>query len=328
MNNMLQKKIDAICKNIETYGLYRYDPRDISDFASTYKNKNIRSLMSVLLQLGEIINPIWVRNLLGVKKRLFPTTYTFLAESQFLMDNKLNIEDDVRLMKQCMNEYYKGDGYWQYKENKAYFPITCNKKPSLPLYFLCRCNNLLNRMGKKYGSKDMIDVSDSSAQYMLRMHIISKYDGMESISYYYNSDECTINVNTEVLDWLTQLSSTMDTEKYVQHIVSILKMVLEEQNIDGSWDYVSKFTRKKHGLKPMVDCHHTATTLYNLIHVYESGIFIDQNLREELFLSINKGMRFFLYNFFDKNGNGKTLLGRNRKASTMQYAETVLLPAI
>lgn len=324
-SRVLCEKIQAICMNIRADGYYRYDPRDISDFVDNFKSKYLRRFVSVALQLGEVINPFIVRNLIGVEKRIYPTTFTFLAESQFLTGNKLDIESDFQLMQQCIKKYYRGKGFWEFKKNVAFFPMPCNKQPSMPLYMLCRCNNLLIRMGEKYKLKELVAVSEESAEYVFRNHIIMNFpDGREGVSYYYNSNECTINVNAELIDWLTVLSNVSDSDKYIWHIISIMKMIMDEQNIDGSWYYYSKYTMREYNLDASIDCHHTASTLYNLIHVYERENFLPVDEKERLQISIKRGMKFFLENFFDREGNGKVIIGKIRKASTVQYAEALI----
>ncbi len=323
----VNEKIELICNNINKYGLYRYDPRDIDECVGNIHNKKLRKVCSVILQLGEVFNPYFVRTIIGAKKRMYPTTFTFLADSQYAMEDCLTIDTAMSLMQRCIDEYYDGNGFWRFKINKTFFPLPSSKKSSMPLYMLCRCNNLIARLGNRYQNQQFVDIAIDSAEYMLKNHIITNYaDGSESISYYYNSDECTINVNAEVVDWLSYLVflSSSKREWYTCHIKEILRMIISEQNDDGSWDYYSKNTMKKYNLQATIDCHHTASTLYNLIHVYERKEFLPADIGNELLNSIKLGMKFFINSFFDQNGNGIILVGKKRKASTMQYSEALI----
>lgn len=322
----VQEKIQLICDNINDYGLFRYDPRDIDDFTNEMENKKLAKLLSVALQLFEVFDPYLTRKIIQSKKRIYPTTYTFLAESQFIVGDILSISKSIDYLSECIECYYDSGGLWKFKENKSFFPIDTDKNASMPLYMLCRCNNLLARVGKEYNKKEWVALSRESADYMLKNHIITMYeDESESISYYYNSDDFTINVNTEVIDWLTQLTSITQTSIYIQHVKRIMKSIINEQNEDGSWFYFAKSTMEKYGLKGKVDCHHTATTLYNLLHVYEKGNFLLEEEKERLKKTIIRGMKFFVDNFFDENtGSGITVIGKKRKASTVQYSESLV----
>lgn len=285
----------------------------------------MRRAESIVLQLGEVINPYAVRKLIHASKRVYPTTYTFLAESQIIMDDKLNISSSYSLMNECIREYYLGAGLWRFKENTSFFAMPTKKLPSMPLYMLSRCNNILLRLSSIYDIESYFNISMESAMYVLNNHIITEYGvDEESISYYYNSDEYTINVNSEIVEWFVRLIEKKENDLLKLHTTKILNMILREQNSDGSWNYYSKVTMKKYGINPTVDCHHTASTLYNLIHAYNESKFFDERLRLELKRAIEQGMIFFVRNFFDLKGNGIVVLGRRRKASTMQYSEATI----
>ena len=325
-DTLVEEKIKSICENINRDGLYRYDPRDIDDFVGNIHHTTFRKLANILLQLGEVIHPYFIRKLLSAKKRVFPTTYTFLAESQYCEQDSLPILDGQELMEECLKRYYQKDGFWPFKANHTFFPMQSEEAPSMPLYMLCRCNNLLIRMGTALHKEDWVQIAKQSAEYVLTHHSITHYsDGTESIGYYYNSDEFTINVNAELIDWLSQLTVYTAESSYILHIEKILLAILREQDVDGAWNYFGRGTMKKYALPSVIDCHHTATTLYNLIHVYERGYFLSPELKLRLKRSILRGMQYFTEHFFDKkNGNGIVIVGKKRKASTVQYAESLV----
>ena len=322
----LENKINLICYNINNRGLLRYDPRDIDEWVNKVPYYKFKRIMSVFLQLLELINPYWVRRMIGSKKRLYPTTYTFLIESLICSRERLSLEYTVsELIELCLHTYYADNGWWKFKENKSFYPIFQDmERPSMPLYMLARCNNILARYGKNTQNKRLICISEESLHYIFMHHKVSYYDdGTESISYYYNSDDCTINVNAEVVDWMCQLERVMENEKYKKHFIKILKMIINEQNANGSWYYYSKRHMERYKLNGTIDCHHTASTLYNMIHVYETA-YLDKKQKKKLENVINNGMEYFLDNFFDENGKGICIIGMKRRASTVQYSEALI----
>lgn len=328
---MCQKIIDetiiAICQNINSKGLYRFDPRDIDDKINLIRNFYIRKVFNISLQMLEMITPLGVRLMLGSEKRLYPTTFTFLIEALLCADEKLPLNYTIEnLIELCLYNYYQKQGYWKFKENSSFYPDLEKKvSPSMPLYMLARCNSVLARYGKKTNDMQKIKISEESLKYVFANHNIYTYEnGTESISYYYNSMECTINVNAELIDWMCQLDDIMKNADYKKHFYSILRMIINEQNEDGSWYYFSKRHMKKHSLKGIVDCHHTSTTIYNLIHVYES-IYLNETEKRKLKTIINNGMLYLINAFFNENsGKAICIIGKKRKASTVQYSEALI----
>lgn len=325
-----EKTIVRICENINQYGLERYDPRDIDEVAEKIKNLRMRSYVRKSLQVIEAVMPYHLRKILGCKKRLYPTTYTFLGEA-FFEAKKGNIVcpleySDFELMESCISRYQGEGGAWRYFENRSFYPdIANNKNPTLPLYMLTRCNNLLARMGKHYEIDKFMETSVKSLHYALKNHTIFEYEnGTKSISYYYNSLDCTLNVNSEVIDWIGQLPQKYITEKIYDIFVGILKLIILEQNQDGSWYYFSKQHMEHYGCSGVIDCHHSATIIYNLIHILKSEL-LDEKWKKEVKKTIIKGVQYFINNFFDKEtGEGITIIGKHRKASSVQYSEALV----
>ncbi len=330
MKNVFEKKIESICENINKFGLVRYDPRDIGDIITPIKNSRVRNVASKGLQVVEAVTPILLRKFCGCKPRLYPTTYTFLAESLYDSNDKIPLgKTATSLMDECIKEYYEGEGYWKYLPNISRWPDLNNTdKPSMPLYMLTRCNNLLTRLSLKDGNDAYMQISKDSLNYMFEHHTVFVHeDGTENVSYCYNSIDNTINVNTEVLDWISQIPNILNDNTIYNHFLAILRGVLNEQNADGSWFYNSKAHMKKYGLDGKrvggIDCHHSATVIYNLIHVYHN---LSDNLidRGKLKYRLKKAMQYFTSQFFKPDGTGITIIGFKRKASSVQYSEAVI----
>lgn len=325
-----EDKINRICVNINKKGLQRYDPRDIDEMVQKIPGVLPVKYRGKILQGVEILAPRLIRKCFKINPTNFPTTYTFLAEAYYKAyqsQNRLPLRySDFDLMEECLNIYSGKNGKWSYKENKKFYVAKDGfvKEPTMHLYGLSRCNNLLARMGVFYNREDYVQISAASLRNMLKQHTIFDYEnGAKSISYYYNSNDCTLNVNTEVADWISQLPEQYVDKNIYSIFEGIIKLILTEQNEDGSWYYFSKEHMKKYETKETIDCHHSATVLYNLIHVLESGKIAKEE--QNLIDAISRGMNYFSDMFFDiKTGKGITILGKKRKASSMQYSEALV----
>ena len=149
--NKIESVQDRICRNIDKYGLERFDPRDVDMIYKRIKVKNAVSLYGI--RVLEMLFPIKLRKIFSISKSKFPTTYYFLADScleSYRMNERLNMSLDVQMISdQLLSIYYEGDGKWKYKSNEKFYVIPSNKQPSMPLYGLARCNNLLLKSKNK-----------------------------------------------------------------------------------------------------------------------------------------------------------------------------------
>ena len=92
---------------------------------------------------------------------------------------------------------------------------------------------LLLKIADHSDRRDYLDISYKSAINTIQNHIINYHaDGRVSISYEYNSDDCTINVNTEFIQWLCMFPKKLHTSQFIVLIEGILKMVLTELNVN------------------------------------------------------------------------------------------------
>lgn len=326
-----EEKLTWICANINKNGLFRYDPRDIGEMEKKCASFLPKRYRRKILQCMEIFFPLLIRKFCKIEPSVFPTTFTFLAEACFKakqFQDELPLQySDIALMEKCLELYEGNKAKWVYKENKTFYADDGNdaKEATMPLYGLTRCNNLLARMGQFYNKEEYLLISYRSLCNMLKQHNIFEYEnGAKSISYYYNSLDCTINVNSEVVDWISNLPRTYIDDNIRDLFDGIMKLILTEQNEDGSWFYFSKQHMSHYGAGKTIDCHHSSTVLYNLIHVLESGL-LDSIHESEVVCAITKGMNYLLDAFFDsKTGCGITVVGKRRKASSMQYAEALV----
>lgn len=337
MNSMLSELIEVaemIYKNIDTYGLERYDLRDTRGIPFLLKGNFLNSMIRKVVLLAEEIAPIFMRKALSAQKKRWPTMYTFLGNACFLAE-KINIDIYPKFKSKdfadlLLSEYVKTsdvDEWWQVKPHVGIYKATINvgeKKPTLSMHALTRCNSFLLNIGKYYNNTRYINIGVESASFILNHYrTIDFEEGKKSISYYYNTCDSTININSEFAHWLSLIPTGRHTTSTEEMFYGILRLLLDEQNCDGSWFYFSKWHMKKYAEKASCDCHHTGTVLYNIANIVKCE-YLDSYIKERLVLALNKGMDYYVNNFFDLNsGKGITQMGYKRTAGPVQYSEAI-----
>lgn len=324
MNNqapILQRIVD----NIEKYDFARYDPTDLKEL------KISRKLFKKLVLVFGQISPLYFRKILNIKQRIFSTTYTHVGEAYILIE-LLNIDVEKKassldITDLIINEYYDSiSRCWPYRINTSW--NVCleynNTPPSMPMHGLARINILLLKIGMKYDIQNYIDIAVNTAASTIINNNLRRYpDGSLSISYYYNSNDCTLNVNTEFAQWLAMIPNHRQTPKNIEIVNGIVQLLIKEQNSDGSWFYFSKEHHQRCGVATIIDCHHTGTVLTNLINVIGSNVLTELN-QNNLITSISKGVKYYLKTFFDADGHGITEVGLRRPAGPVQYSEAII----
>lgn len=328
-HKQILETIQAIQSNIQQHGFYRFDPSDLREIKVLAKNRLFRLPILTIEQ----VFPYFIRRVFRIEKSIHPATYTHLANAYFWAEKNnivlKNTPTATEIMYQCIDKYLTiedGDYWWKYHSNDTFFPINelSSKRSTMPMHGLARCNIILCELGTYYNNKEFIDIAFYSARKTLNYHQVAKYsNGAMSISYYYNTNDCTLNVNTEFAHWISMLPLEMITDDMKNVTNGIIKLLLTEQNDDGSWYYFSKLHMKYYGSSPSCDCHHSGTVLYNLINVMKKNV-IDNSLKGDLIKAVDKGMRFYIDSFFSKaSGKAITLIGSARPAGPVQYSEAI-----
>uniref|UniRef100_UPI0026354719 hypothetical protein n=1 Tax=Clostridium sp. TaxID=1506 RepID=UPI0026354719 len=266
-NNILSAAL-AIDENIYTKGLKRYDVNDIRNLEFFSKNTFFTNVIRKGFQVIENFFPITLRKVLKIEKGYSPTAYTHLTEAYFISEkNNISLSGKIKsqiIIEQAIELYLrenKNMSFWEFEENFIYIDIeSLDKITTMHMHGLARFNIALLKMDKYYDLPRYRNIAFRSAQYAIENHKITEYDnGMMSISYFYNSDDCTININTEFAQWLSMIPIELRNTNMNKLFIGIIKLVIEEQNQDGSWYYFTKAHMEKWGDKPSIDCHHTGT---------------------------------------------------------------------
>ena len=195
----------------------------------------------------------------------------------------------------------------------------------MPMHGLARLNILLLALWKQYQRKDFLKIAVDSVSAVIRQHNITEYeDGSASISYYYNSTDNTLNVNSEFLQWVVDIPADRRPPEVEELGHKVLKMLLREQNEDGSFNYYGNAYMKTVHASPTIDNHHSSYVLSNLIHVLDSD-FLTAEEHDSLLRACERGMEFSLSQLFDEQTGSAVyqIDNTSRKADPVSYSEGI-----
>lgn len=324
-----------IVRNIEEGGLLRYDPNDIDAYLyhkwGIVGNPPFRKPFRV----ADVYFPILLRKLLRVEKRANPTMFYHLGLA-CLIREKYHLPVPFRytaaeLAEQALKLYFHPDsGLWAhpYYARVTVNPESVVEKPgvfSMAMHYVARLDIFLLALWKQYGDPHILDAAVQSVETAARHHNVQNLgDGRKAISYYYITNDNTLNISAEFLEAIADIPAERRSPELTDLAHGLLKMLLHEQNEDGSFYYVGKAHMEKYHISKIIDCYHTAYILNNLIHVYESGIF-EEDEQAVLQESCQQGMQYFLNAFFNFK-NGKAIYAVNlptHGVDAVCYAESI-----
>lgn len=330
---IIYKTISLIENNIVTYGWDRYDPADIRNIEFISKTGGIHSCIRKIVLLLQAICPLITRRCLGiVPSHKYITAYTTLANAYMLFEGsgiyKSNQFTSTDIVEIFLKNYVVGIDYkmwWQDNSNHFYYLIPATDKlPTMNMHSLSRANITLYNVGKQYHINRYTEIATLSAFAVLDHHQILKFgDGAVAVSYYYNSYDCTLNINSEYAQWLSLISANRHSKESLAMLYGIIRLLLSEQNEDGSWFYFSRWHMQKYNKYPICDCHHSATVINNILNIVKSS-YIDGKIKKKLLSAADAGIGHLVENFFDsRTGKGIEIIGYRRSACAVQYAEAI-----
>lgn len=305
----IQVYAKAIIQNVERDGLYRYDPNDIDAMIFRNKKKVYNNLSRKILRALDILSPVLLRRCLLIPKTISPATYYHLGMA-YLTKEEHGIPIPT---KQCaadmagcaIRDYYKPDiGLWISNTGYNLMPPECliekDGPLTLPMHFLARLNIFLLDAWKALQDDRYLKVAAHSAEAALHYHnVMDRGNGCKAISYFYDSMDVINNVNAEFLEWAAKIPGEFRSQELTDLCHGILKLLLREQNVDGSFYYHEKEFMAFLKASPMIDNFHTAYTLKNLICVHDTD-FAQGEEKASLLNGCLKGMEFYLSNMFDE----------------------------
>lgn len=335
-NVELSAYVNSILENIRANGLERYDLNDLDKYIYEKYGVFKNNLYRKAIRGSCIFFPIFTRKVYGIEKTINPATYYHLGMA-YLNNEKYHLgfqtpASSQDVAEEAVRAYYQSDtGLWL-NPSCGWVPFlqdsTIPKEGprTMLMHCLARLNIFILALWRQYGREDLLDISIRSALAAYRRYNIIEQGGeMASISYYDNSIDNTLNINAEFLEWIADIPSKCRPHQLDTLGHKILKMLISEQNPDGSFFYFGKAYMKEHHRKPSIDNHHTAYTLKNLLAVYESD-FLTAGEQTALLQCILRGMEYYMDSLFDRDGSVIYYIGEipGRKAETVPYSEGIL----
>ena len=333
MNQELYTATALIWKNIDTNGLYRYDPSDIEDhyFHALHAGKKL--LPRKFYRTFDVLFPLPTRKILRIAKTLNPSTYYHLGMARLELEQAGVPVDTSYCAKDfadmAIERFYDPEtGVWRFEEcvTRHTQVEKTDKAPSLQMHYLARLNIFLLKLWQHTQDPQYLEIASKSCIAATKQHFITRWeDGAVAISYYYNTKDNTLNVNSEYLQWLSEIPQEKRTPELEQLGHDILQMLLTEQNEDGSFYYFGKEYAAKTHKPATIDHHHTAYMLANLIFILKSG-FITEKERPALLESCVRGMEFYLDKLFHTD-SGIAITDMhlpNRIPATVPYSEGLI----
>jgi hypothetical protein len=110
-----------------------------------------------------------------------------------------------------------------------------------------------------------------------------------------------LNTNLDVAWLFYRISKYTENHDILEKARMISKWVIEEQQENGSWHYFSSdFSQKNSGSLNVIDSYHTGMVLRALLHI--TMLEKNNHLKHDYWSSFNKGLIFYLDNFFGIDG--------------------------
>ncbi len=328
-SKILNEKISLIFRNIESKGFKRYDPIDIKKLDICNKSGLSGKLIRNFILVIEQYFPNFLRRIFKVEKVPFITAYTHIGEALLLKEKLgLHFEQKLTLKNICdelINNFYNKElEFWPYKENKTFFPIKTTRRPSMYMHGLSRANILLMKSSSFLKEDSYMEIALKSISYTLKNHFTKWVNNEFYISYMYNTQDCTINVNSEFAEWLSLVPKEFMNDEYIKMLNGITKMLIRVQSDDGSWNYFAEdLFPQGSGKGNIPDCHHNATIVYNLIQISKSN-YLDSDIRQYINKSIDKGINYIIDTFhYEAEKKSYIYPNSTREAGAVQLNETI-----
>ncbi|MCE1157229.1 MAG: hypothetical protein LWX10_00715 [Spirochaetia bacterium] len=336
--NQIEEKIYSVISlielNIKKYGIERYDPRDIRWFKYFQSNSKHVKIIRKFFVLMERICPIGLRKILKIKKQIWPTSLSFLGNSLLISEKYFKgiLFDSISskiIVDIIKKKYIKNEDYslWWGSEKQNCIPeanIITNKRPKISMHELVRILLFLKGYSDFYLDSFVLNIVNISTIEILNYNqIVYRSDDNVGISYYYNTFDCTLNIQSEYAELLSYLTYNLHNQLSLTIFHSIIELLCSEQYEDGHWNYYSKWHEKKYNKKHVCDAHHSATIISNLCNISKSCL-IDSKEKEKILNACTKGIIFLVNEFYKNPNRGITAIGKYRPSGPVQYSETII----
>ena len=282
-----------------------------------------------ILQGFELIAPILWRRVLGVQRTVVPSLYyhlglAYLSREIVIKEIEHDVTDkacsDVLALRLdaphiCWMHPYKHHG-GQIRDFHHH-----NDVPASCAHHTARIGCMLLRVGTKHGKADFVEAGVSTANAIIAYHNVRSYnDGTCTISYYPHTDDEVINTGADAAVLFAYVPKHKRSQMMIEYCNGLVRMIVDEQKPDGSWDYCTRRHYDKTGDTPSIDNHHSAMNLGALGNILRTSILSD-DIAADARKVLTKGMDFYLENLFLPDGTGLYEPNRRRETGVVGYSE-------
>jgi len=314
-------------------GWMRYDPGDIDDhrWLGALPAPYVRRLARNAMRAADLIAPISMHSLLRVQRTVVPTAFYHVGMA-YLMRERISCPDthwskgeveavcseaiarrlDAEHM--CWAHPYRHHAKGWREGNLSFAPPSC-------AHHTARLGLLLLEVGRAHSIPGLISAGVSAARALNEYHRWREYpDGTATVSYYPNTDDETINTCADVAALLSLVPLDHEFSKRQERLFGLVKMVLNEQQANGSWTYCTNRHYQEHSDKPYVDNHHSAEVLQALARVYASGLLTGP-IESQICTSIRRGIEYYCDAFIRQDGSSSYFPHGRRDTEIVGYTE-------
>ncbi len=314
-------------------GYARYDFGDVKSHSLLLWLARGRGKRIVLkaLQGIELAAPMTWRRILGIRKQVVPSLFYHLGMTYMvrallpdpppckaLLEHVCRSALDLRLDGEhvCWEHPYSHHAASWRDEPRIDVPLSC-------AHHTGRVGLMLLKAGQYLDRPDLREAGTSAAKALMTYHNWQVYpDKTCTVSYYPHTRDEVINTGADAAVLLAAVPSEQRTSKMQESLEGLVRMVVSEQQTDGSWHYCTRRHYERFGGARVIDNHHTAMNLCALAVIGRLDV-LPRNLAEDARDALERGTRFYLNELFLPDGRGLHLIGSRQSTGIVGYSEGV-----
>jgi O-antigen/teichoic acid export membrane protein len=181
---------------------------------------------------------------------------------------------------------------------------------------------MLLEIGSAHGNPALVRAGSSAATALMTYHRWQEYEnGTTSVSYYPDTNDETINTCADVAALLALLPPDERSSQSLRLLTGLVRLVLTEQQPDGSWRYCTASHYRRHSDSPCTDNHHSAQVLQALARCFCSDS-LPFELNQQIAKALKRGLSYYCQAFYHSDGRGTYFPSPSKRpAEIVGYSE-------
>lgn len=326
----LWENIDARNRRL---GWARYDYADlrIHPWLLSIRPPRLRYLAERILRSLDIIAPLYFHNLIKQCKTVVPTAFyhvgiAYLLREQFAEKGKEwprelseSICREAAMIRLPAEHFCWTHPYALIPKQWIVHPA--DLVPPSCAHHTARLGALLLETGSRHQNPELIAQGISAATAMITYHNWNEYpDGACTVSYYPATGDETINIGADTAVLLASIPDTMRSPLCQKRFDGLLRMILNEQQKDGSWFYCTERHYNQFNAAKIIDNHHSAQVIQALAKILCKTKLPD-SLGKEVRSALTRGLAYYIHNFYQADGKGAYFPDSVKSCPVTGYSE-------